>query len=294
MLTEFLDKHHIEWSTTGKHSRSGWTQLQECPVCSSQNYHLGIKNDLSRSSCYVCGGKNVAKLLKELTKASWGEIYKLLGNRAYLPREEIQEHTGTYTPPTQVVPFSKAGSTAAYLKQRGYDLDYCEKVWGLGATGPFSDYPFRVFIPITHRKRPVSWTARAAKGQEPRYQTAMEHQKSMDEKKLLFGADKARDKVIVVEGPLGAIRVGVGAVATMGLAVTQAQLSRLTEYQSRVICFDSEPAAQRRANRLAEQLASFPGHTSVVELDADDPGEIAQAEKESLRKFAFGSAAEWA
>jgi DNA primase len=122
----------------------------------------------------------------------------------------------------------------------------------------------------------------------------MEHQKSMDEKKLLFGADKARDKVIVVEGPLGAIRVGVGAVATMGLAVTQAQLSRLTEYQSRVICFDSEPAAQRRANRLAEQLASFPGHTSVVELDADDPGEIAQAEKESLRKFAFGSAAEWA
>ncbi len=77
-------------------------------------------------------------------------------------------------------------------------------------------------------------------------------------------------------------------MATCGVAYTQAQLSLMADYPRRFICFDSEDAAQARAQRLAADLAVFPGETSIVVLDAADPGEITRAECRSLRRMAFG------
>jgi hypothetical protein len=109
---------------------------------------------------------------------------------------------------------------------------------------------------------------------------------------LLFGADKAKGKIIICEGPFDAVALGVGAVATLGVAYTLAQVALMSEYNERYVCFDSSPDAQARANKLAEQLAVFPGTTHVLTLDADDPGEISQAERDLVRKTVFGSVAE--
>jgi hypothetical protein len=105
---------------------------------------------------------------------------------------------------------------------------------------------------------------------------------------LLFGNQYIRDTAIVVEGPLDAIRVGRGAVATFGLAVTQFQLAEIARIWKRVIVFDSSPQAQARAKVLAEQLAVFPGETVRIELDADDPGSASEQEIRKLRTFVFG------
>jgi hypothetical protein len=187
------------------------------------------------------------------------------------------------------MPIAQVPAVADYLRGRGLNLAYLEKYWGIQATGPFSDYPMRAFIPVYLNRRPVSWTARAACGQEPRYQTAQAHQKCFDEKHLLFGGQYVRDTAIVVEGGFDAMRIGRGAVATFGLAVTQAQISCLAGIWRRIIVFDNSPNAQARARVLAEQLAVFPGETIVVNLDAADPGEASEAEVRKLRNFAFGS-----
>lgn len=286
MLTDFLEKYGVEWSKTDKHSRAGWTQCVPCPRCSNERFHLGIKDDLTRAACYTCGGWSVPLLLRQLTNAPYDEIRKLLGNRAYLPREAETASKGVYTPPTLLQPLAAVPAVAAYLTQRGFDLEYLELVWGVRATGPFSNHPFRVFLPIYLGRRAVSWTARAACGQTPRYRNAMPSEKSMDEKSLLYGGQHVKDSVIVCEGPFDAINVGKGAVATLGINVTTAQVNRLADYYKRVIVFDNEPNAQRRARALADQLSIYPGETFIVNIDAKDPAEAKPSEIAALRKFA--------
>ena len=289
-LVEFLDKYGVETTQQHKHATTGWIQIRECPDCQSQNFHLGIKLDGSRASCFRCGGKNVSNLLKTLSQAPWPEIKAVVQAGIFVPREAELQHTGAYTPPTSMLPLSQCKKHSKYMKSRGFDIDYCEQVWGLQGTGVWSNYPWRVFIPVTYRNRPVSWTARAiVDGVDPKYQTASPEEKSLDEKDFLFGMDKAKgNAVIVVEGPLGAIKIGEGATATYGLAYTQKQFLCLLKYNRRIVCFDNEPQAQRRAKELAASLSAFPGETFNVNLDAEDPGTISPKERESLRKFAFG------
>ena len=285
MLTEFLDKYRVNWSKSHKHSRAGWTQIESCPECHSQRYHLGIQDDMNRASCYQCGGKFVPKLLYALTKAPRAEINALLGDRAFIQREAAKG-LGVYTPPTQLQPIRNVPAVASYLTDRKYDLDYLEEVWQMQATGNFSNHPRRAFIPIYDGRRLVSWTARAACGQEPRYQTANNHEKSFHEKHLLFGNQFIRDTCIVVEGPLSAISVGRGAVCTFGLAYTPEQTLWLSGIWNRVIVFDNSVPAQRKARELAQALSGFPGRTTVINLDADDPGVASPEEIQELRAFA--------
>lgn len=292
-LQEFLSEHKVSCSTTHKkHSRAGWIQIETCPWCHSGNFHLGITLDCSRASCYVCGGKHVPQVLKALTDASWADINAVVGSRIYVQREDTQPQCGTYKPPYGLRPLMP--SHRNYLTKRGFDPDTLADVWGLQSCGPFSDYADRIFIPILKPKeanRPateVSWTTRGVWDDPTRYMNAPKDRKSCDEKQLLFGAQYAsKNAVIIVEGPFDVFRVGPGAVGILGLAYTPAQLEKLTDYWKRVIVLDRETKAQSVAHRLATELSGFPGETYVVEIDADDPGEMPEAERRKLRDFAF-------
>lgn len=286
-ITEFLDAHGIEWSRTHKHSRPGWCQICRCPRCHSTNYHLGITDNADRASCYQCGSHSVSGLLKTISGSSWREVYEFLGKRDYVIRE-TQEHQGRYTPPTNLLSIDDVHDAREYVKSRDMDPDYLEYVWGCLATNGLSNYPFRLFIPVIRNKRPVSWTARATRGQQPRYQTARADEKSFDEKKWLLGLDMVRKTALVCEGPLDAARMGPGAVATFGLAVTSDQLLLISQIPERYICFDNSPEAQKIADKLCESLSVYPGKTCRMCLDADDPGSASKSEVRKVRDFVFG------
>lgn len=288
-LTDFLDSHGIEWSKTHKHSRTGWCQIKFCSRCGSTNYHLGIRDDLQRAACYQCGGFSVPGLLKTLSGDPWRSVYEFLGKRDYTVRED-QEHKGRYAPPTNLLPVEEVHDARKYVvEERGLDPDYLEAIWGCQATNGLSNYPFRLFIPVVRNKRPVSWTARAVRGQEPRYQTAKPEEKSFNEKKWLLGLDMVRKSAIVVEGPTDAFRVGPGAVATFGLAVAPEQVLLISKIPERYICFDNSARAQSLAEKLCENLSVFPGKTVKVCMDAEDPGSASKAEIRKLRNHVFGS-----
>ena len=93
---------------------------------------------------------------------------------------------------------------------------------------------------------------------------------------------------MVVEGPTDVWRIGPGAVATMGLSFTQAQVQRILQYPIRAICFDNSLQAQSTANRLAGMLELFPGKTMRIELDSDDPGNASDREVRAVRHCVFG------
>jgi DNA primase len=170
------------------------------------------------------------------------------------------------------------------MKGRGFDPDEIVKLWGLQALGLSGFLSWRIFIPIVYHGRMVSWTTRTIGDQEPRYISARPDQELVSIKQSLLGEDYVRDVVIVVEGPFDAMRVGPGAVALFGNAVSPAQIKKLSQIPTRVICLDNETEAQRRACKLCSLLEPFPGRTINVVLDAKDPGSASEHEIQLLRR----------
>jgi hypothetical protein len=103
-------------------------------------------------------------------------------------------------------------------------------------------------------------------------------------KNLLFGEHYVRDSIIITEGPLDAMKIGPGAVATCGTSYSMEQVLSMSKYPTRVVCFDSEPEAQRRAVALADMLSLYKGDTYVVQLDSEDAGAATQEEIQELRQ----------
>jgi len=59
---------------------------------------------------------------------------------------------------------------------------------------------------------------------------------------------------------------------------------RLSRYPVRGVCFDSEPAAQRRAHELVDLLSAFEGETFNIQIDSKDPGCATDSEVATIRK----------
>lgn len=196
------------------------------------------------------------------------------GGRRVLSPPNLQACTGAYR---------------RYLEGRGFDPDVIPPLWGVKATGPIGRLSWRLWIPIRLGDTVVSWTTRAIGKTDARYISAKPEQEVICHKHLLYGEDLAGQAIVVVEGPLDVWAIGPGAVAIMGLQTTQEQIERIGRHPLRAICCDSEPAALRRAEKLARVLQQYPGSTHLVELETGkDAAEAEQGELDELRqKFLF-------
>lgn len=170
-----------------------------------------------------------------------------------------------------------------YLEKRGFNSAELKRLWRLKSIGLASKLAWRIFIPIHFNNETVSWTTRKIGDNGARYISAKSTEEIVSAKTLLYGEDYIQQSLIVCEGPTDAWRIGPGAVATMGISYTKEQVSRISKYPQRVICFDSELEAQKRARKLCNDLESFPGKTLNVVLDSKDPGSASYEEIQELR-----------
>lgn len=257
-----------------------------CPLCSPQGnrFKLGIplRNPFV-ATCWTCGKVKLWDFLAAagVSPRDCKERFGLL-DQGVSRKKEV---AGKLEVPKAVVPMGKAHR--AYLRKRGLDPELIESTWGVQGIGPDGGYlKWRLYIPIAWRGKPVSWTTRAISDEvTPKYRTAKPEQEKIHAKTLLYGHDLANHACIVVEGPGDAWRIGPGAVATMGTVVTRAQMAKLSRFSLRIICMDSDPAAQRRANTLAGDLSVFDGETLIVRLDSPDPGSATDKEVRQLRRM---------
>lgn len=268
-LLELLSQQNVPKKTEGHHHcRSGWVQV-DCPKCSpnSKRWRLGFLIDGRRCACWYCGKQDAVKMLAEVARVPLGLAAATLG-RLRRPTNEPQTVTGTYRPPKGVGPLN--AQHRRYLAKRGYDPDELVERWGIGGLG--FDVPRlknRIFIPFFHKRRPVSWLTRSINPDASlRYVSASEQEEELPHKHLLYGSDLAGHGILVFEGPLDAWRAGPGGVATCGTGVLTSQIALMAKYPIRVICFDNEHLAQRRARELAAALRVFPGQTIVAELES--------------------------
>jgi hypothetical protein len=162
-----------------------------------------------------------------------------------------------------------------------------QQFWSLEGIGIASKLSWRIYIPIVFRNVRVSWTTRAIGTTVPqRYISASAAEEALNHRDLIYGLDYCQHSIVIVEGPTDAWAIGPGAGALFGISFSVAQVRKLTEIPFRFVCFDSETAAQQRANDLCSQLACFPGRTCNIVLDAKDPGSASPKEIRRLRRLA--------
>lgn len=266
-----------------KHGRHGWVQVN-CPWCMTSGFHLGINLTTGAAACWRCGRRNTAAVVARLTGKTYEDARQVV-DRAALQHAPTA-HTGTLRPPTGIVPLTPAH--AAYVRRRGLDPDEIVALWGVQALAAEAGrLRWRLYIPITDPDgEQVSWTTRAIGSQAMRYRSASSDAEAYPHKWLLYGAQHARHAISIHEGPVDAWAVGPGGVATCGTGYSPQQLTAMSRYAVRVVCFDAEPDAQKRARRLADDLSVFPGETYNVVLETGaDTAECSKAELEDLRGF---------
>lgn len=282
-LIQILDEHGVDYREHGSHEHAseGWIQTQ-CPMCSpGGNYRLGFSLSSLACSCWGCGRLNAGEMLGLLIgkpkKVGWAILGKV---------ERVgfaKKHRGKLKLPSGLAPLSKLPAHRRYLEGRGFDCEELEEVWGVQGTTGISSHPWSLVIPVTQNYETVSFTTRKLHDKGRRYTNARDDEEAVSAKEVLFGGDYACNTCVVVEGFLDAIKIGPGAVATGGLAISQSQVRAIGKFHKRVICLDSSPDAQRTAMQLCRRLSLYEGQTLNVCLDSKDPGEASEEELTQLR-----------
>ena len=281
-LVELLAENGIAYKTEGKHTRPGWLQLV-CPFCHGDPY-LGFNTAFNYFHCWRCGAVRLVPTVAELLGISYGKAKDLVGD---LEKDDTLASRipirGKLVIPDNVGPLQKAHRQ--YLRQRNLDPKTVAAVWGIQGIGLSFQLPWRLFLPIYYQGKIVSWTTRSiSDAVTSRYINAKPTEEILAAKSILYGGDYARYAIIICEGPLDALRIGPGAVATLGVGYTRSQLRQMAQFPIRAVAFDSEPKAQERAKKLCEALEVFDGKTFRVEVDAKDPGSASNREVRKLRE----------
>ena len=269
---------------THEHSRPGWLQI-DCPFCSKgwTHYRMGYSLRGNYTNCWACGGHPLYQTVMALTGLSSHEVRKLLTGLTYERPKNEPKPVGTLKLPQGIGPLRP--THCKYLASRGFCVEQLKKLWDLQGIGIHDKLPWSIFIPFYYHGEVVSWLSRKITNGGQRYHSAGLMGEKLRHKDLLYGEDYCRNSIIVVEGPTDVWTIGPGAVATCGVGVSPSQISRIANYSRRIICFDNEPAAQRRARKVCDTLECLPGETFNVVLKGKDANSSKRREVDMLRSM---------
>ena len=288
-MTDLFNTLNIPYVTSGHHHcRNGWIQI-DCPFCGkdTKKYHMGYSLRGHFFNCWRCGPHNVVTTVVEITGISEREVRKLLKG---VETDKILRFapdplkSGTLKLPENILDLKKPHKR--YLRQRGFtDLKEIQSLWGVSSLAIAARLSWRLFIPILYKGKTVSWTTRAINDSQTRWISASEKEESLPHKDLLYGEDYARHAIIICEGIFDVWKIGKGAVAVFGVSASKAQMNKMIQYPVRAVCYDNEPLAQKRANKLVDELSIFPGDTFNIQLDSNDAGCATEKEIKKLQKL---------
>lgn len=287
-LIELLEQFNVPFKRHGEHHHTTANFIQvDCPFCSpnSGSFRYGFSLLYGGGNCWECGKHSAVETLTKITGLPLHEIRKIYNRPKGLLAPGRPEHPVKCQIPAQVCDLQRAHRD--YLRGRGFtNIGALERLWRIRGIGISTRLQWRLFIPIELYGETVSWTTRAIVDDVPaRYISASPSEEVVSHKSILYGHDYIRHAAIVCEGPIDVWRIGPGAVATFGTGFSFAQINMIIKYPVRIICFDSEPEAQRRAKQMCAILATRQGTTTNVVLDSADPGSAGEKEIKRLRKM---------
>ena len=236
-----------------------------------------------RANCWVCGRHSLAEVVSKCGKMPLGTALSALEGMKLdkLAVKVEKQAAGRVALPSGVEPMGPAHRR--YLRERGFNDHEIESLWQVEGIGISAKLGWRLFIPIVLNGEVVSWTSRAI-GEKSRYLSASLDEEKVHHKETLYGIDLVRTTIIVSEGPTDAWNIGPSGTCMFGLKYTPSQVHLIAQFPNRVICLDSSSDAQKVARDLCETLSLFPGRTTNVVLDAEDPGSADRKEIKKMRE----------
>jgi len=285
-MQDLLDAYGVHIAGTGeRHYRHGWLSMP-CPFCSGGvGNHMGYSLKSKVFTCWRCGKHTVGEVLARIMNMPKGEAVRLAMQR--YPGNGIQLPEITFERPTDIrIPGSRTPSDIhiEYLMDRNLDAMQLADEYDCKFT--IDEYPKnRVVFPVIHQGMAVSYVARAVDDNPLRYLVCKDKLEVRKAKHCLWGANRVGGgTIIVVEGIFDALRIGVGAVAVLGMAWTMEQAREIAKYKQSYIMFDNTDEAQDAGRKLAETVTSLGGNSKRVRVaEFKDPGEFTDEMVEKVR-----------
>lgn len=284
----FLKEFNIPFVTHSPNVSQGWVGLK-CPFCGDKSDHLGLNLSVGAFSCWRCGSKGTIETIQHLLGIPRQDASRIYAQ--FLVRK-VGKNEASYRP--------KASASQVILPGRDFtrtERKYLERRHLVSAIGRYDlrsggisgDWAWRIVIPIILNGVIVSATGRyIVKPPEgvPKYKTLSHEHEIIHHKHLLFGLDYVEDRIVVVEGPIDAIRGGAGFASSFGITMMPEQLALLSKYKDVVFLFDNEDQAQRQAEKYATMVAMLGNsNVEVARLEGiKDLGDATDDEIADVRK----------
>lgn len=282
---KFCQEFNIPIDTNGNRD---WVQTH-CIFCNDNNWHLGYNLSQGNMNCWKCGPHNIYEFLSIILKTKNQSIRQILNlyqqNNITLPKKQIKTRPRKTKKPPHMESLSKIHRH--YLKQKNFNPTKLTKEWNLKATkGLSGKWSWRIIAPILNKEwMVVGYTGRTlTPNTKPKWKHSKNENMSIDPKTLLYGIERTKNKILIVEGASDVWRMGPGAVGTFGINWKMEQAIILKTFSHRFIMFDPEKEAQKQAKKLANWLAPFPGETEIISGIDTDPGDLDQSEADNIMK----------
>ena len=258
----------------------------KCPRCDKKD-KLYLRKTDGRFCCFVCKetenfqgkaeyalsellGVNLSLVKEQLygSRAKAKQFDELLDEDTdlYYEMDDQSEEDPLLNTPTRSWPYdyypldhkhSKRG--LKYLEGRGITLNICEK-YGLR----YSPVERRVCFPITYQGRLLGWQGRficdskveTEDGQVKEIPKILSTSDVRRDLLLMFEDRVEDDHIVVCEGPVDAIKADLcgGNVATMGKAISDGQLARIRELNTKKVYLALDPDASSEMDRIVRSL----------------------------------------
>lgn len=288
---KYFRDRRIETSTTGAKSSHGWVNTY-CPVCRSQDKHLGFNLEGGYFHCWHGCRVSTEALIMLWEGIEYHEACRIASEYEddfiYRPppgqKAQAQGLNGTIEWPRGTVKLQDYHK--AYLNNRRYDPDFLEKKYELKGTIGAGAYAYRIMAPIFFQERWVSYQGRDITNKAMlKYKACKKTKELIDHTTILYNLDNCRGgSVIVVEGLPDVWRLGDNSCGTFGTSILLPQIRLLSKFKRVFVLFDSEYKAQLKARQVCNQLAIFRVETIQVSLDKGDPGDMEQDDANHMKK----------
>ncbi len=271
-LESFLFRNNVDHKIN-----HGWIQFP-CPFCDDTHRHAAF-SPTGACTCFKCGKLKPVKTLMALAKCSFEDAVSALNLHHKDFDSEVERKAVEFTWPSRTIDIEE--SHYEYLKGRRIKNSVI-KEFGLRATNHLSLIPHSIVIPVRKDGRNVSWTTRSIlPSAEIRYLTCPKEKEVESIKDCLLGWEFTGSKVILVEGPFDALRIGKGAVAAFGKVLSKEQIKMLQTKSMVFVCMDK--GEHTTMSKMSMQL--YPCRVNNIYLDAKDAGEADEEEIQELRNL---------
>ena len=287
---KFFTTYGIAFITEGhKHCQRGWVQTT-CPFCrGNEGWHLGYNAMRGFFHCWRCGWKTIPSVITAFTGSTFEHSKKIIkDHQSYgtsFSYNQIYDHGQAEVCEYPVGTSTLTTKHKKYLRERKFDPDKIEKVWGVKSTGPVGPYKHRIIIPIRINGKLVSYQGRDTTNKSQlKYKACKMKDEAIHHKNILYGLDHTKTgRCVVVEGVTDVWRLGPGAVCTFGIKIKTIQKVLLaTKFKKVFFLFDSEIQAQEEAEKTACFLEDLGVDVDIFELENGDPAEMSQEQAQEL------------